>query len=68
MKKLCDPETSPHGLSCANLTAALDAGGDPRQVQQHARHRSIETVMRYDDNRKDFAGAVAKQLANVLAQ
>ncbi len=60
-------KTRPHGLRHASITAALDAGSDPRQVQQHARHRSIETTMRYDDNRKDLAGGVAKQLANVLS-
>jgi integrase/recombinase XerC len=61
-------KTRPHGLRHASVTAALDAGSDPRQVQQHARHSSLETTMRYDDNRKDFAGQVARSLAEVLDQ
>jgi integrase/recombinase XerC len=60
-------KTRPHGLRHASITAALDAfNGDVRAVQQHARHSSPETTMRYDDNRQDLAGRVARSLADVL--
>jgi integrase/recombinase XerC len=60
-------KTRPHGLRHASITAALDANnGDVRAVQQHARHASPQTTMRYDDNRRDLAGQVAVSLANAL--
>ncbi len=40
---------------------------NPWSVQSHAWYVSLETTIRHDDNRKDLAGAVAKQLANVLS-
>ena len=60
-------KTRPHGLRHASITAALDAhNGDIRAVQQHARHASPQTTMRYDDNRKDLAGKIAESLAAIL--
>jgi integrase/recombinase XerC len=60
-------KTRPHGLRHASITAALDTfNGDVRAAQQHARHSSPETTMRYDDNRKDLAGKVALGLADIL--
>ena len=60
-------KTRPHGLRHASITAALDAnGGDVRAVQQHARHANPQTTIRYDDNRRDLAGNIARSLANVL--
>jgi integrase/recombinase XerC len=60
-------KTRPHGLRHASITAALDANnGDVRAVQQHARHASSDTTMRYDDNRLDIAGRIATGLADVL--
>lgn len=57
----------PHGLRHASITAALDVlNGDVRAAQQHARHSSPETTMRYDDNRNDIAGNVARRLSEVL--
>lgn len=57
-------KTRPHGLRHASITAALDLhNGDVRAVQQHARHASPEVTIRYDDNRKDLAGGVAKRLS-----
>jgi integrase/recombinase XerC len=57
-------ETRPHGLRHQGITRALDlAGGDVRRVQRFSRHSKLETLMRYDDARRDDAGALARQLA-----
>jgi integrase/recombinase XerC len=59
--------TRPHGLRHASITAALDAnGGDVHAVQQHARHANPRTTIRYDHNRRDLAGKIARGLAAVL--
>jgi integrase/recombinase XerC len=57
--------TRPHGLRHQGITRALDlAGGDVRKVQRFSRHAKIETVMRYDDARRDDAGHLAAALGN----
>lgn len=54
----------PHGLRHQAITQALDAtGGDVRAVQRFSRHASPATLLRYDDNRRDLAGDVAKRIA-----
>jgi integrase/recombinase XerC len=54
----------PHGLRHAAITAALElTGGDLRKVQRFSRHRNLQTVLRYDDNRQDLGGDVARRLA-----
>lgn len=54
----------PHGLRHQAITRALEvSGGDLRQVQRYSRHARIETVVRYDDNRRDVGGALAARLA-----
>lgn len=54
---------APHALRHAAVTHALDlTGGDVRRVRAFSRHAKIETVARYDDNRRDGAGAVAALL------
>ncbi len=51
----------PHGIRHEAITAALDrTHGDVRRVQQFSRHKDVRTLMRYDDNRKDEAGSIAK--------
>ena len=46
----------PHGLHHQGITRLLDlVGGDVRKVQRFSRHAKIETVMRYDDHRRDDA-------------
>lgn len=51
----------PHGLRHQAITSALDLlGGDIRSVQRFSRHADPKTVMRYDDQRRDVAGDVAK--------
>jgi integrase len=54
----------PHGLRHAAITEALDlTGGNVRAVQRFSRHRDVRVLERYDDNRKDLGGEVAKQVA-----
>jgi integrase/recombinase XerC len=58
------PRVRPHGLRHAAITYALDAtGGDVRRVQRYSRHRDLRTLNRYDDNRQDLAGQVARLVA-----
>lgn len=53
----------PHGLRHTGITEALDrTQGDLRAVQKFSRHKDPKIIMRYDDNRKDLAGNVAKLL------
>ncbi|MDR3638668.1 MAG: tyrosine-type recombinase/integrase [Isosphaeraceae bacterium] len=55
--------TNPHGLRHQGITRALDlAGGDVRRVRRFSRHAKLETLLRYDDNRRDEAGAIAHLL------
>jgi integrase/recombinase XerC len=55
--------THPHGLRHQGITRALDlAGGDVRRVRRCSRHAKIETLLRYDDSRRDEAGAIAHLL------
>jgi integrase/recombinase XerC len=43
---------SPHRIRHSSITAALDAtDGNVRKVQKLSRHRQIDTLMIYDDNR-----------------
>jgi integrase/recombinase XerC len=54
----------PHGLRHAAITEALDlTGGNVRAVQKFSRHRDVRIIERYDDNRLDLAGQVARQVA-----
>lgn len=57
-------EVRPHGLRHAAITRALDlTNGDIRSVQRFSRHRNIQTVVLYDDSRRDLAGSVARLVA-----
>ena len=54
----------PHGLRHAAITTALDAThGDVRAVQRFSRHAKVDTVLVYDDARRDIGGDVAKLVA-----
>jgi integrase/recombinase XerC len=54
----------PHGLRHAAITTALDAThGDVRAVQRFSRHAKVDTVLVYDDARRDLGGDVAKLVA-----
>jgi integrase/recombinase XerC len=53
----------PHGLRHAGITRALDVfSGDVRKVQRFSRHAKLDTVLKYDDNRRDDAGEISKKL------
>ncbi len=55
--------TWPHALRHTAITSGLDAtNGDVRAVASFARHKNIQTTMRYDDNRRDIGGDVAKKI------
>jgi hypothetical protein len=43
-----DKHVTPHSLRHAFITAALDAGVPPRDVQEAASHAEPRTTMRYD--------------------
>ncbi|HET6203332.1 MAG TPA: tyrosine-type recombinase/integrase [Planctomycetota bacterium] len=58
---------SPHRIRHASITAALDlTGGDVRTVRAFSRHARVETVLRYDDRRRDAAGKVAALVAGTV--
>lgn len=51
----------PHGLRHAAITRALDVtNGDIRKVRQFSRHKSHDLLIKYDDNRKDFAKEISE--------
>lgn len=53
----------PHAIRHTAITEALDkTGGDVRKVQKFSRHKKTETLMMYDDNRRDFAGEISRML------
>lgn len=55
--------TNPHGLRHQGITRALDlAHGDVRKVRRFSRHAKMETLLKYDDNRRDEAGAISRML------
>jgi len=55
---------SPHGLRHAGITRALDlTGGDARRVRALSRHAKLDTLMLYDDARRDAGGEVSALLA-----
>ena len=58
----------PHGFRHSSITVGLDRVNDPRRVQRHARHSSLEVTMHYDDNRSDMAGEVAKVVSEALEE
>lgn len=58
----------PHGLRHSGITAGLDAtNGNVRAGQKFSRHKDVKTVMRYDDNREDLGGSVARAVASRLS-
>lgn len=61
-------EVHPHSVRHSSITAALDAGLDLREVARYSRHRDIRTLMIYDDNRQDLAGAVAGKVADIFGE
>ena len=56
----------PHGLRHTAITALLDAGAGLREAQRFSRHADPRTLMRYDDNRSDIAGEMARRVSDML--
>jgi integrase/recombinase XerC len=58
---------SPHRIRHSAITAALEAtGGDVRRVQKLSRHSSLNTLLIYDDNRKNHQGEVTDLLDSLV--
>ena len=58
---------SPHRIRHSAITAALDAtNGDTRKVQKLSRHRNLNTLMIYDDNRHQHQAEVTGILADLV--
>jgi integrase/recombinase XerC len=58
---------SPHRIRHSAITAALDAtGGDARKVQKLSRHKNLNTLMIYDDNRRQHQAEVTGILADLV--
>jgi integrase/recombinase XerC len=56
-------EARAHGLRHQGITRALDkTDGDVRRVRVFSRHAKVETVMLYDDSRKDEGGIITRML------
>jgi integrase/recombinase XerC len=56
----------PHGLRHTAITALLDAGAGLREAQRFSRHADPRTLMRYDDNRSDIGGAMARVVSDLM--
>ena len=58
---------SPHRVRHSAITAALEATrGDVRRVQKLSRHSSLNTLLIYDDNRKNHQGEVTDLLDSLV--
>lgn len=65
----CGFKAWPHGVRHAAVTCVLDAtNGNVRAAQRFSRHKSMDMVMRYDDNREDLAGDMTKLIAREVGQ
>jgi integrase/recombinase XerC len=53
----------PHGLRHQAITSALDSGRDVREVRKFSRHAKLDTVLVYDDARRDVAGEICQTIA-----
>jgi integrase/recombinase XerC len=57
---------SPHRVRHSSITAALDAtDGNVRKVQKLSRHRQIDTLMIYDDNRAKVQMELSEMLSGL---
>jgi integrase/recombinase XerC len=58
---------SPHRIRHSAITAALDAtNGNVRKVQKLSRHKKIDTLLLYDDNRTNAQGEISDLLSNLF--
>jgi integrase/recombinase XerC len=56
-------KTRPHALRHQAATTLLNMGHDIRAVQRFTRHAKLDTVVIYDDRRKDVGGQLANELS-----
>lgn len=57
-------KVNPQALRKAAITTALEAlDGDVRAVHKFSRNRKINSILVYDDNRRDVAGSIAEAVA-----
>jgi integrase/recombinase XerD len=61
-----NPKVTPHSFRHGAITAALDAGAAPRDVEVLARHLDPRTTRRYDRTRTDFARHASYLLEKVI--
>ena len=62
-----DKIMSPHRVRHSSITEALNlTNGDVRKVQKLSRHKNINTLMIYDDNRQNLQGEVTGMLDDLL--
>lgn len=62
--KACGVKLWPHALRHSAITEALNlTNGDVRKVQKFSRHAKVETVIAYDDERRDLGGEVTEMLS-----
>jgi integrase/recombinase XerC len=60
-------QMSPHRVRHSAITAYLDAsGGDVRSAQGLSRHKNLNTLTRYDDNRHQYQSKATDLLADLL--
>jgi integrase/recombinase XerC len=58
---------SPHKVRHSTITAALEqTNGDVRKVQKFSRHRKLDTLMIYDDNRLGVQGEITDTVADLV--
>jgi integrase/recombinase XerC len=58
---------SPHKVRHSTITAALGlTNGDVRKVQKFSRHRKIDTLLIYDDNRLGVQGEITDTVADLV--
>jgi integrase/recombinase XerC len=60
-------QMSPHRIRHSAITAALDAtNGNVRKVQKLSRHKKLDTLMLYDDNRTNAQGEISDLLGDLI--
>jgi integrase/recombinase XerC len=58
---------SPHRIRHSGITQALEATqGDVRRVQKLSRHKNIQTLLIYDDHRRNSQGEITNLLSDLI--
>jgi integrase/recombinase XerC len=58
---------SPHRIRHSGITAALEAtNGDVRRVQKLSRHKNVQTLLTYDDHRRNSQGEITNLLSGLV--